>query len=166
MIRSFACSVGLAFIATNAWSAPAQLLNKTIVSSYTATVPAVEDDGRQVVATRTTLRRIYVSSAGRIFEKRSQIGRKNRRDAELEPGSTKLKFVGSKLTAYLPTAEGVILLEYAFDASFRNCNVLVVSGRTEGRARRWRALNGKMRTATGPTAISAVSCSVLDGNAL
>ena len=48
-------------------AAPPQLLNKTIISSYTVATPAIEDDGKQIVASRTAQRRIYISSAGRIF---------------------------------------------------------------------------------------------------
>ena len=85
---------------------PTQLLNKTIVSSFTVTVPAIEEDGRQVVAKRTADRRIYISSMGRIFEKRAQSGRQIRKESELDPTNTKLQFVGSKLRAFIPRASG------------------------------------------------------------
>jgi hypothetical protein len=83
-------------------AAPPQLLNKTIISAYTVSTPAIEDDGRQIVASRTAQRRIYISSAGRIFEKRVQLGRKTRKEAELDPSNTRLHFAGAKLRAAVP----------------------------------------------------------------
>jgi hypothetical protein len=147
-------------------AAPPQLLNKTIISAYTVTVPAFEDDGRQIVARRTAERRIYISSAGRVFEKRVQSGRKARRESELDPTNTKLQFVGSKLRAFIPRVSGVTLIEYTFDPSFRTCDVTVISGQTDGRARKWRSLGGRLRTAAGPSTLSNVSCSIAEGNAL
>jgi len=139
---------GLAY-STVAVAAPPQLLNKTIISSFTVTVPAIEADGKHIVARRTSDRRIYISSAGRIFEKRVQSGKINRKESEIEPADTRLHFVGPVLRAYLPRLSGVTLIEYTFDSSFRTCDVAVISGTSDGSARRWRALNGKIRTAAG-----------------
>ena len=149
-----------------ALGAPPQMLNKTIVSSFTVSVPAIEADGRRVVASRTADRRIYVSSAGRIFEKRVQRGRSVQTQAELDPAASKFRFVGAKLRAYLPRLSGVTLIEYAFDPAFRTCDINVISGTSDGTPRKWRSLGGKIRTAAGPTTLSNVSCSIVDGNAL
>jgi hypothetical protein len=166
MRRLIAVCVLLLACTSGAKATPPQLLNKTITSSYTVATPAIEDDGRRIVASRTAQRRIYISTAGRIFEKRVQFGRKSRKEAELDPSNTRLHFSGAKLRAFVPRVEGVTLIEYTFDPSFRTCDVAVVNGRGEGRARKWRALSGRMRTATGPTTMSNVSCSITDGNAL
>ncbi len=166
MMRLIAVSLLLLSCTSAARAAPPQLLNKTIISSYTVATPAIEDDGRQIVASRTAQRRIYISSAGRIFEKRVQSGGKSRKEAELDPSNTRLHFAGAKLRAFVPRVEGVTLIEYTFDPSFRTCDVAVVNARGEGQARKWRSLGGRMRTAAGPTTMSNVSCSITDGNAL
>ena len=149
-----------------AFGAPPQLLNRTIVSSFTVSVPAIEADGRHVVARRTADRRIYISSAGRIFEKRVQRGRGVQRQAELDPIASKFRFAGAKLRAYLPRLSGVTLIEYTFDPAFRSCDIAVISGTSDGTPRKWRSLGGRIRTAAGPTTLSNVSCSIVDGNAL
>jgi len=152
---------------SSAAAAPTQLLGKTITASYTVSSQAKKPNGRTVTASKNTARTIFVSSAGRVFERISQqnnIGVS--RQKENEPGATRLHFVGNKLVGDYAAISGALHVEINFDSSFQSCTLVVIPGREAGKSFKWKTLQGTDFEAIGSVAVSGQSCSVAAGNNL
>ena len=151
-------------------AAPAGLLNKTIHVSYLVAALAKRSDGKEKTASGTILRTIYVSSLGRAFTRRADIGSARGRQRFFratapEDTSRNFKFEGSRLIITAPAGDNSAqLIIINFDSSFQTCSVVVKTG-SSGGARTWIGFNGQRYTATGPTSISNTSCSIESGNA-
>ena len=146
--------------------APAGLRNKTIRVSFVSATPAIRE-GKEVPASRSIARTIYVSGLGRAFTRRSDVAIEGRsKVGEGGPGATRgYRFEGSRLIiAVRAGSNGARQVVINFDSSFRTCSVNVKTG-SEGGPRSWTGLNGKRYTATRPTTISNTSCSIENGNA-
>jgi len=153
-------------------AAPAQLLNKTIQLSWSTEVTQRGPDGQVVRPRIDTSRTIYVSNAGRLFDRASRENQKLRlkKAGDYTPDATKntageargLRFSGNTLVGNVGFAQGAVQFTVSFDASFSSCTVNVVFGRDGGGMRR-RGLNGVMYEIMS-TAVSGQSCSVRAGN--
>jgi hypothetical protein len=145
--------------------APPQLLGKTISVSYTASVP-IQSRGRSSLASRNVDMRIYVSSAGRLFERtvhEAVTGYLARNNA---PGQGLWRFVGGSLVKSAPAVSGAVRLQISFDSNFGSCTFSGIMGHEAGKAYRWKGLDGIDREATGPGTFSAERCSIAAGNGL
>jgi hypothetical protein len=163
-------SAALLFSASPTLAAPAQLLNKSLTLSWTTSVmqrhPDGQEKGRQLSYNRT----IYISSAGRLFERnqiRSSTGMSGK--SELAPGAGQvmgqargLRFAGDQLIGNVAYASGA--LQYVVNFSGGSCTVNVVLGRSGGKMRA-KGLDGQMYDVLS-TSVSGQSCSIRDGNAL
>lgn len=152
--------------------APKQLLNKSIFTSTTISIPGRGSDGSTSDRPRSIERVIYISSAGRVFAKVTRSVGKNQKQAERGPeqtgggGSGGLRFAGNRLTGVLQFQSGASLMNIDFDPSFQSCTVSVIMGRDSGKPIVWKGLNGITYTSTGAPVIGGHSCSIRDGNAL
>lgn len=146
--------------------APKQLYNKTIQINWTVTV--VRDGGQTLpMAVGHT---VYVSSAGRVFQRGSRSGKKGQKQHDLAPGATSnadgeargITFSGGKLVGQVAFAQGARQFVATFDPGFSSCTVAVVFGRDSGGMKRV-GIDGKMHTIEKITA-SGESCSIREGN--
>ncbi len=150
--------------------APAQLRNKTIQVNWSVDQTARGADGipthRNIAVSHT----VYVSSAGRIFERSSRSNGRASKGSDIAPGAaqnqggeaTGLRFVGNRLVGNTAFAQGARHWEVNFDGGFSNCTVTVTFGREAGGIKR-KGINGEMLTIDSMKATSE-SCSIRDGN--
>jgi hypothetical protein len=76
-----------------------------------------------------------------------------------------LRFAGDKLVGVMQFASGAVQMTISFDPSAQSCSASLVAGRDNGRALKWKMVDGSMRESTGPATFSNVSCSIAPGNA-
>jgi hypothetical protein len=147
-------------------AAPPQLLDKAITVSFSVSVTARSEDGRSTARPRQIDRIIYVSSKGRLFSRVSrQAGQRNEtREHGPETTGGAFRFQGNTLVGALNLASGASQLTITFDPSFSGCTATVVFGRETGKALKIRGLDGRFYTVEGRPSVSAVSCSVRQGN--
>lgn len=148
-------------------AAPAALLNKTVRVSFTTSIPGKAADGTTAVRTRNNSFTVYISSAGRIFGRRSRADGPLAQTKEAGPGDpgSNFRFDGNRLVGVQTYMSGAAQMVVTFDAVGQSCNASFISGREGGRAFRWKGLSGVAYEATGPASWSNVSCSVSSGNA-
>lgn len=151
-------------------SAPQQLHNKTIQLSWSASVDEHDASGQAKHVNIASSRLIYVSNAGRLFERaRRWSGRKSKGgdnapdSAQNKGGEARgLSFQGSKLVGTIAWLQGAMRYVVSFDSSFSSCTVEVTFGREGGGARRV-GLNGAVNYIDSEAA-SGQSCSIREGN--
>jgi hypothetical protein len=153
-------------------AAPPQLLNKTIQLSWSTEVVQRGPDGQVVRPRIDASRTIYVSDAGRLFDRAVRENQKRRlkRAGDHAPdaaankaGETRgLRFAGSSLVGNTAFAQGALQFTVSFDPSFSSCTLSVSYGREGGRMRR-RGLDGVMYDIESLTTTSQ-TCSVRAGN--
>jgi hypothetical protein len=167
-----ALAAGALSVAEQAVAAPPQLLNKTIQLNWSTQVVQRGPDGEisrpRIDASRT----VYVSSAGRLFDRASRENQKLRlkKGGDFAPDAKTnrageargLKFVGNNLVGNVAFAQGALQFTASFDPSFSSCTLNIVYGREGGGMRR-RGLTGKMYTIESLTPTSQ-TCSVRAGN--
>jgi hypothetical protein len=153
-------------------AAPAQLLNKTLSVSWTTSsmqrAPDGREHGRQITVNKT----IYISSAGRLFERSQRTSDGGMRGkADVAPGDGQmngqargLQFSGDRLIGSLAFASGAVQYVVNFSGGFTSCTVNVVQGRSGGNMR-IKGLDGRMYEILS-TSVSGQSCSIREGNAL
>src|SRR5690349_21202812 len=115
--------LGSAAFVTDAISAPAQMLNKTVRYTYSASAQAMRADGKSVVASENGQSTLYISSQGRIFHRSdvkqyAQTGQKHR-----GPDEGHFKIVGNQLVGVAQHASGATRITVSFDPDFRTCTV-------------------------------------------
>jgi len=140
--------------------------------TWTANVVQRGPDGQTRNVNVAVNHTVYVSSAGRLFERASRAAKKGSKQSEIAPGGTQnasgeahgLRFEGNKLVGHTAFEQGARRFEASFDGSFSSCTVAVLFGReTSGMKRR--GVDGVMYTIDSIKA-SGESCSIRDGNAL
>jgi hypothetical protein len=154
-----------------AHAAPQQLLNKTIVFSFTNNETLREPDGRVINRQPSFSYTDYVSSTGRIFQRSSRSAGRQSKTADKEPDKPRLgggeihtnRFEGDKLVIVNGYAEGAVRMVVSFDPIFSTCTVNVVLGKQGGGTIRRRGLDGVMREILSYN-ISNQSCAIRDGN--
>ncbi len=150
--------------------APQQLRNKTIQVNWTVDQVARGADGSAKPRSIAVNHTVYVSSAGRVFERSSRANGRASKQSENAPGAaqngsgeaTGLRFVGNRLVGDTAFAQGARHWEVSFDAGFASCTVTVSFGREAGGIKRM-GINGEMLTIEQMKATSE-SCSIRDGN--
>jgi hypothetical protein len=150
--------------------APRQLYNKTVQVNWVVDQVARGADGRAVNRSIAASHTVYVSSAGRLFERGSRSNGRASKQSDNAPGAaqnqsgeaTGLRFVGNRLIGDTAFAQGARHWEAAFDSSFSSCTAAVTFGRDAGGIKR-KGINGEMLTIESMKATSE-SCSVREGN--
>lgn len=152
----------------HAHGAPAQLHNKTVRMSASATVNAVAPDGTRTNVPRTVTRTIYISSKGRIFSREDRRAGRNADTVDRAPGesggSGGFRFNGNRLIGVVLAESGARQVTITFDPSFGSCTASIAFGREGGKPYKVKGLDGKIYTATGVPTASAPTCSIQAGN--
>lgn len=151
--------------------APRQLYNKTIQISWSVAVAQTAPDGQKKNVSVAVHHTVYVSSAGRLFERSSRSTKKGMKQSENAPGAgvnaggeaTGMHFEGNRLVGNTAFAKGARRFVAAFDPGFSSCTVSVIFGREAGGLKR-KGVDGVMYTIDSMTA-SGESCSIREGNA-
>jgi hypothetical protein len=146
---------------------PAALMNKTVTTSFTVSIPATGSNGSTRSASRSVTRTAYISTAGRIFSQHSRRagGQSERVERGPEVTANSFRFDGNRLVTALAIGNGASQLTITFDSGFQSCTAQVVTGGQGGRPMTWKGLDGIVYTATGPATASSPSCSIQAGNA-
>jgi hypothetical protein len=150
---------------------PRQLYNKTIQMSWSVAVGQTAPDGQKRSVSVAVNHTVYVSSAGRLFERSSRATKKGMKQSEMAPGATSnaggeargLHFEGNRLVGDTAFAQGARRWVATFDPGFSSCTVAVMFGRDAAGLKR-RGVDGVMYTIDSMTA-SGESCSIREGNA-
>lgn len=158
--------LALSAVPSNAFAAPAYLLNKTVTVSSTTTASFLAN-GRPATGTRNTIHTIYISTQGNIFLRRVRYDR-SASSAEEFATSTgiNMRFEGAKLVGTALFSSGAARMVISFDPTGQSCTASIQFGRDNGRPPSWKGANGVTYTGTGPLVVSNVTCSVTAGNAL
>jgi hypothetical protein len=173
IVRSGCLALSVAgAISPAAAAAPAQLLNKTILISWSSQVTQRAPDGSVVTPRIDAARTVYVSTAGRLFIRTSRANQKKRlaSQGDLAPGDTRnkageatsMQFHGNQLVGTVAWAAGAGRLVVSFDSSFASCSMDVIYGRLDGNLQR-KGLDGVMYQIQS-IQVGSKSCSIRDGN--
>jgi hypothetical protein len=169
-VLALACLVEGSPGAAVAAAAPAQLLNKTIVISWSRNVTEKRGNGTIINIHRDDTRQIYVSTAGRLFIRRTGQVRGLQRTKDVEPdvkttpeGSRDMRFDGNRLVLTSSQYSGATQLTIEFGPGFSTCTMKVVSGKEGGAPIVWRGLDGISYEVISNTVTSS-SCEVREGN--
>jgi hypothetical protein len=161
--------------AAPAIAAPQQLLDKTVILSWSLQSVVRDPDGKQRQTRNDIKYVVYVSSLGRLFEhsSRSVGGRTQGGDVDPNAAKTKigeargLRFEGSRLVVYRGFGggggSGAMRAVTTFDGSYSSCTVAVVIGKENGRAVRRQGIDGVVRE-TLSVDVSGTTCSIQSGN--
>jgi hypothetical protein len=165
-------------------AAPAQLLNKTVVISWSRDITQKKMDGTVFNTRRDDTRQIYVSTAGRVFMRsisrawgnssdRQRTGSGGlQRANDIAPGDTKtpegvqpldVHFEGNSLVMNRAHYSGASQLRIDFDSGFTTCTMKALSGKAGGAPIVWKGLNGETYEVISNTVTSS-SCEIRGGN--
>ncbi|MBI3700041.1 MAG: hypothetical protein HY242_06275 [Afipia sp.] len=151
-----------------AQNAPKQLYNKTVVIHWNESLQQRRPpDTRIFNAQVTAVRTAYVSNAGRVFIRASRSNKSGGRKDETAPDSRAagtLVFQGNMMVGTSAFEGGARQTRITFDPSFNSCTASVVYGKSGDGPIRWKSWDGNTYE-TLEANISAVSCSIRDGNA-
>jgi hypothetical protein len=157
-------------------AAPPQLYNKTVSIGWSVQSTQRDPGGQEKAVSSNIQYTVYVSSAGRLFERSSRAVGKRVGSSDSEPGAgqTKmgeargLRFEGNNLVANRSYAggggSGAMRAVVSFDSSYSSCSVSVTHGKENGGVIKRKGLDGvvrEMRTMT----VTGTNCSVRAGNA-
>jgi hypothetical protein len=150
--------------------APRQLYNKTIQLNWTTLVNETDPNGQSKNVAVAVNHTIYVSSAGRLFERASRTTQKASKQTENAPGAkqnaggeaTGLSFQGNRLIGNTAFGQGARNFTVTFDPGYSSCTVSVVFGRDSGGLKR-KGVDGVMRTINSMKS-SGETCSIREGN--
>jgi hypothetical protein len=100
-----------------ALAAPPKLMNKTITVSYSTSIPAQGSDGATRTANRSSIRIIYISSAGRIFTRLTRRDSGLTASTDTAPGDARANFhfEGGKLVGVMQFLTGAAQMTISFD---------------------------------------------------
>jgi hypothetical protein len=169
-----ACLVAAALpiAAFPAFAAPSQLYNKTVHMSWSNSVSETAPTGEKRNVTIAINHTVYVSTAGRLFERASRSVGRMQKGSDIGPGdtanrsgeATSLHFEGNRLVGLLALAQGGRRYVATFDPGFTSCTLAVTLGRESGGMKR-KGVNGVMYTIDSISP-SGESCSISEGNSL
>lgn len=158
------------------YAAPPQLYNKTVSIGWSVQATVRDPDGKERGSTNNISYVVYVSSAGRLFERSSRSHGRRTKTAENEPGTTQtgageargLHFEGNSLVANRGYSggggAGAMRAVVSFDASYSSCSVNVIHGKEGGGVIKRKGLDGVVRELLS-LKVTSTSCSVREGNA-
>lgn len=165
-------NVGLALAAlaaaaiAPAAAAPSQLANKTITVSWTATASGTAEDGSPITRPLVVQRVIYVSSKGRVFVRSNRsagnIADSSDKGPEVTGGTYRVE--GGRIVGFSKMQGGAVQIAVTFDSSLQSCSLNVQVGRSSNEPYKTKAPNGKIYTLRGTPSLSAMNCSIRDGN--
>jgi len=149
---------------------PRQLYDKTIELDWSTQVVERDPEGRMKTPRIDGSYVIYVSSAGRLFERGSRSSGRFAKGGENAPGASQnragetrgLGFEANKLVGNVAFAQGAMRYVVRFDASYTSCTLEVTYGREAGGVRR-RGVDGIMYLIESQTP-SNQRCSIRSGN--
>ena len=157
-------------------AAPSQLYNKTVSISWSVQNMMRDPDGKEHGGGSSINYVIYVSSAGRLFERASRAVGKLSNTGNSDPGATTskngeargLRFEGNTLVANRDYSggggSGAMRAVISFDPSYTSCTLQVTHGKDGNSVIKRRSPDGVMREILSTT-VTNTSCSVRDGNA-
>lgn len=150
-----------------AFAAPSQLLNKTVTVSFTVSGLAQQaGEATPHSFSSVVSHTIYVSSAGRLFERHGANNGKGSKRRDVAPdsaGSGSFSFQGNRLVGVRSFSAGARQVVVNFDSGFSSCTANIIEGKENGVINRVGA-SGKRVTETQVKA-SSPNCSIQDGNA-
>jgi len=148
--------------------APPQLLNKTVMLSWTTSGRATAADGVSKGFTNINRRTIYISNAGRPFLRMDLSGGRSARSGEKAPGQGNAKgsvrFDGGKLVGVESFASGARQWIATFDSSYASCTLAIIDAKEGNADIKRRGPDGVMYTVEG-VSTGVPSCSIQAGNA-
>jgi hypothetical protein len=106
--------------------APHQLFNKTVQVNWTSLVNQTDPDGQTRNVSLAVSHKVYVSTAGRLFERASRATKRGMKQSENAPGvsrnaggeATALRFDGNRLVGVTAFAQGARRFTVTFDPNF------------------------------------------------
>jgi len=155
-----------------AGAAPPQLLNKTVIISFSLQQVMREADGKTFGVSVAVHYIDYIGNAGRIFERSSRTIGNQSQGGDKDPDATHNKigeardahFEGNKLVIINSFISGAIRIVVSFDPSFSSCSAEVLMAREGNRPMKRPGVDGVVREILSSTP-SGSSRSIRDGNA-
>jgi len=169
------------FASSGASAAPAQLYEKSVVVSWSETreqtASSTMDNAVRTV-TRNGEFSVYVSSAGRVFNRQSFSGAGMGRRGQMRSGSSEqvggegggqirnVSFSGRTMTAVAPMQGGARRILVTFDNGFSGCSAQVLTGKGggESKIRAGSLMNPGVRVEIHSVKTGAATCRVQNGN--
>jgi hypothetical protein len=157
-------------------AAPPQLYNKTVSIGWTVQSTLRDPDGKERGNTTNISYVVYVSNAGRLFERTSRSDGKRSKTGDNAPGANQTKggearglhFEGNNLVVnrgYSGSGgSGAMRAVVSFDSSYSSCLVNVTHGKEGGSVIKRKGLDGVVRELLSLN-VTGTSCSVREGNA-
>ena len=157
-------------------AAPSQLYNKTVSIGWSVQNMMRDPDGKEHGGGSNISYIIYISSAGRPFERATRAVGKQSNTGNSDPGTTTskngeargLRFEGNTLVANRDYSggggSGAMRAVISFDPSYTSCTLQVTHGKEGNAVMKRRSPDGVMREILSTT-VTNTSCSVRDGNA-
>ena len=159
-----------------ALAAPSLLHNKTVTLEWTVSSVQRDAAGNEIHPVTSIRYVIYVSTAGRLFERSSRSVGKRAGVSDSEPGAPSngmgeargLSFSGNNMLVNRgyggAGGSGAMQAVASFDRSFSNCTLSVMHGKEKGAVIKRRMLDGVVRQIISMQ-VSNPTCSVQNGNA-
>lgn len=156
-------------------AAPSQLYNKTVSIGWTVQGMVRDPDGKEHGSNSSINYIVYVSSAGRVFEKASRSIGNRTGSSESEPGANRtkngeargLQFQGNKMVINRGYSggggSGAMLAVVSFDPSFSSCTLNVTHGKEGGGVIKRKSMDGIVRELLQLN-VKSTSCSIREGN--
>lgn len=160
--------------AARAEGAPAALLGKSIVASWTETrMQRFDREGPFIQRAIPQSLSVYISSEGRLFSRRSAVDKKGRTGSTHAVGSSGrsrsggerlAQFSGGTLTVSASVGSGARAITISFNDNFSACTASVVLGRTDGQTIRITSLVSGRPLEIRSATTSGESCAIRNGN--
>ena len=180
ILSSVAASLAM-LASSGASAAPAQLYEKSVVISWSETreqtSSALPDSGARSV-TRNGEFSVYISSAGRAFNRLTFSGASMGRRGQMRSGSSEqvggegsgrarsVSFSGRTMTAISPMQGGARRILVTFDTGFSGCSAEVLTGKAGGVSKigSGSLMNPGTRVEILSVKTGAATCRVQNGN--
>jgi hypothetical protein len=150
-----------------AGTAPKQLYNKTITIIWDESVLEKSLDGRILTPQNTQQRVVYVSSLGRIFDRRKTQNEWGVRLVETAPENARagtFSFQGHSMTGIGVNGGVARRVVASFDPSYSSCTATVTAGKSSA-APQWTGMDGETYIVED-IKVDQISCTINDGNGL
>jgi hypothetical protein len=140
--RAIPAMIALAMTPSDVLAAPAQLLGKSVIVSWSENrMQTTDRDAQPTAVTGQGELSVYISEKGRPFSRVSMSvtnarghTRSGNRDAVQGEGSARsFSFNGNTMSASMPRGNaGAMLISVTFDSGFQSCSARVVTGKSGG----------------------------------
>jgi hypothetical protein len=180
IFSSFVAGLGM-LACGNAAAAPAQLYEKSVVISWSEAreqTSSALPDGAARSVTRNGEFSVYISSAGRTFNRLTFSGASMGRRGQMRSGSSEqvngegagrarsVSFSGRTMTAVSPMQGGARRILVTFDNGFSGCSAEVLTGKAGGASKigSGSLMNPGTRVEILSVKTGAATCKVQNGN--